>query len=44
MKFEYKEPEFKVVITSSQDVLTSSNPDTYHSSPFETGMEPIFGL
>ena len=40
-KFEYKEPEFKVVITSAVDVLTASNPDTYHYSGFESTMESL---
>ncbi|MBR3149244.1 MAG: hypothetical protein IKF64_03660 [Eubacterium sp.] len=45
-KFEYKEPEFKVVNTSAEDVLTASNPDTYSFGPWESNMEslgPIVG-
>ncbi|MBQ7204065.1 MAG: hypothetical protein IJS03_08660 [Eubacterium sp.] len=47
-KFEYKEPEFKVVVTSTQDVITTSNPDTYTLGAFETGITrlggPVIGL
>lgn len=42
MKYtEYKEPEFKVVKTSAEDILTASNPDTYHGGPLETSMHAI---
>lgn len=37
-RFEYKEPEFKVVMTSAQDVLTSSGgdlPQDYTPGQFE---------
>ena len=39
MNKEYKEPIFKVVITSSQDVLTASN--NYTPGTFETDMIPL---
>ncbi|MBQ9518124.1 MAG: hypothetical protein IJI47_05750 [Eubacterium sp.] len=36
-KFEYKEPEFKVVNTSTEDVITTSDPKSITSGVFETG-------
>ena len=39
MNKEYKEPMFKVVITSAQDVLTAS--ETYVTDPFESDMIPL---
>ena len=36
MNKEYKEPMFKVVITSAQDVLTASY-DDYNPGDFESG-------
>ena len=41
-KFAYNEPEFKVVMTSAQDVITESEgggttPDTYQKEQWETG-------
>ncbi len=39
-KMEYKEPEFTVVNTSAEDVLTAS----YQTGQFETGPESIIGF
>ncbi len=43
-KFEYKEPEFVVVNASAEDVLTASNPDTYHYDAFESTMQSLAGF
>ena len=42
----YNEPEFKVVVSSTQDVITTSGGETttnYTPGPFETGNEPFVG-
>ena len=42
----YNEPEFKVIVTNSADVITTSGGETtptYNSGPFETGNEPFVG-
>ena len=42
MNREYKEPMFKVVITSAQDVLTTSEEAiNYTPGTFETDMIPL---
>ena len=41
-KFNYNEPEFKVVLTSAEDILTLSNPDESNNG-FETGFLPLLG-
>ena len=45
-KTQYNEPMFKVVISSSQDVITTSveaNP-TYNQGQFETNPQPFVGF
>ena len=39
-KTQYNEPMFKVVVSSTQDVITTSL-EAPVKDPFETGMEPI---
>jgi|GEM_PF-1582652 len=37
----YNEPEFKVVITNSEDVITTSGETTYEPDSFETENIPF---
>ena len=42
MNMEYKEPDFKVVVSSGQDVITTSEAeDNYTPGTFESDMIPL---